>query len=106
MFLQLETATVPRPQTTMVLTYQDLQGIIAIYLRWPSRSRYLDLLHHAAADESQKIRNGCPRSEPCFIVLVVLVSCKVTFSHSTYRPCYIIVILLQYKHTKHLEPDL
>ena len=39
----------------------DLQEIIAIYLRWPSSWRYLDLLHHT--DESQKGRNSCP----CFI---------------------------------------
>ena len=39
----------------------DLQKIIAIYLRWPSSWRYLDLLHRA--DESQKGRNSCP----CFI---------------------------------------
>ena len=47
------------PQTTMVLTYQDLKEILAIYLRRTSSWHYLDLLHHA--DESQKGRNGCPR---------------------------------------------
>ena len=38
----------------MVPTYQDLQEIIVIYLRWPSSWHYLDLLHHA--DESQRRR--------------------------------------------------
>ena len=49
MFLQLETA--PRdPKQQCCLN--ALQDIIAIYLRWPSSWRYLDLLHRA--DESQK----------------------------------------------------
>ena len=39
--------------------YQDLQEIIAIYLRWPSSWHYLDLFHRA--DESQNGRNGCLR---------------------------------------------
>ena len=43
---------------TMVLTYRDLQEIIAIYLRWPSSWHYLDLDLLQHADESQKERNG------------------------------------------------
>ena len=65
------------PQTTMLLT-KDLQEIIAIYLRWPSSWRYLDLLHRTDESHAQRTKQLSLLKS----VLVVLVSCKVTFSRS------------------------